>query len=142
MGAAQHLSAQQPALHNRCCTRSSTPGWWVAGTAGGSKHHADNHPTPDTIGQAKNARTQVLAASRLIRYATHFVYQVQFDLSSREETQHAKEGHANDKGACTLFLAQHSTPEASPGMLMPSTGQEIFEFVLGHNSLCEGEVVA
>ena len=33
--------ASNSLLTNRCCTRSSTPGWWEAGSVGGSKHHAD-----------------------------------------------------------------------------------------------------
>ena len=66
-------------LPNSSCTRSSTPGWWVAGMVGREQTPCRQPSSSWHHRPGRICQNQVLTTNWLIRYATHYVYQVQFD---------------------------------------------------------------
>ena len=70
-----------------------------------------------------------------IRWATHYVYKVQFDPSQINNKTEAMNKTRAQMHVCTHLHAKvHKYTQASPGM-RSRKGQVIFEFVLGHNSV-------
>ena len=70
-----------------------------------------------------------------IRWATHYVYKVQFDPSQINKKTKVMNKARTQRHVCTLSHARvHKCTQASPGMLS-GKGQVVFESVLGHNSV-------